>query len=87
MVADRKCTKKIRYNQIFTKKIINMAIKRTVIQVPRGAVQNICQSQGCEKSAVYAALNFTSFSESAARIRQLALSDYGGIKTTKTYFD
>ena len=61
-----------------------MAIRRKIIMVPKGSVEKICQSQGCKKTAVYAALNYTSFSDNAKRIRQLALSAYGGVETTKT---
>jgi hypothetical protein len=57
--------------------------KRTIIIVPRGAVEEICRSQNVGKTTVYAALNYSSFSESAERIRHLALNTYGGIKTQK----
>ena len=63
-----------------------MAKKREVIVVPRGAVGKICQSTGAGKTTVYAALNNTSFSEQAERIRQLALSQFDGVVISKPIF-
>lgn len=58
---------------------------RTVIVLPRGKVKQICKAEGVGKTTVYAALNGTSHSDNAERIRQLALSSYGGMKTKKLY--
>jgi hypothetical protein len=62
-----------------------MAYKRKIIQVPHGAAKRIAKDQKCGLTTVYAALNYTSHSESAERIRRLATTCYGGIETTKTY--
>ena len=63
-----------------------MAIKRKVIKVPKGVVEKICHSQNVGKTTVYAALNYTSNSEDAKLIRQLAVNTYGGIETTQVIF-
>ena len=60
-----------------------MAIRRPTIVMPRGSVEKLCKAEGKGKTSVYAALNFTSFSEEAERIRKVAVSMYGGIKTSK----
>lgn len=63
-----------------------MAIKRKIIKVPKGVVGKICQSQNVGKTTVYAALNYTSNSDDAKLIRQLALNTYGGVETTQVIF-
>lgn len=63
-----------------------MAQKRKIITGPRGMAKKIAKSQKCGLATVYNALNYTSHSESAERIRKIAISDYGGIETTKIYF-
>ena len=60
---------------------------RQVIVVPRGTVGKICQSTGAGKTTVYAALNNTSSSEDAQHIRQLAITEYGGVEISKPIFD
>lgn len=60
-----------------------MAIRRPTIVMPRGSVERLCKAEGKGKTSVYAALNFTSNSEEAERIRKVAISMYGGIRTTK----
>ena len=59
------------------------AILRPIITLPRGTAQKMCQAEGVSKTALYAALNFTSFSDEAERIRKVAISLYGGVKTSK----
>ena len=63
-----------------------MATRRRKIKVPKGAVEMICQSQGCGKTTVYAALNYTSFSEEAKHIRKIAVDTYGGIEVPDVKF-
>ena len=60
-----------------------MAIRRPVIVMPRGAVGKLCKAEGKGKTSVYDALNFTCNSKEAERIRKVAISMYGGIRTTK----
>lgn len=62
-----------------------MAYKRKIIQVPHGAAKKIAKDQKCGLTTVYAALNYTSNSQSAQNIRRLATAIYGGIETTKTF--
>ena len=62
-----------------------MAYKKRIIMVPKGAAKKIAKDQKCGVTTVYAALNYTSHSESAEHIRRLATTIYGGIETTKTY--
>ena len=68
---------------MFINKNIDMAIRRPTIVMPRGSVERLCKAEGKGKTSVYAALNFTSNSEEAERIRKVAVSMYGGIRTTK----
>lgn len=63
-----------------------MAIKRKIIKVPRGVVEKICQARGCGKTTVYAALNYTSFSDEANLIRKEAVSIYGGVELPDVKF-
>lgn len=58
-----------------------MALKREVIRVPKGAIEKLMFDQKAGKSTVYEALAGNRHNENAKRIRQLALSKYGGIKT------
>lgn len=60
-----------------------MASKRTVITLTKGNFEALRKSQGVSRSCIYDALNGSSNSESAQNIRRLALSTYGGVKTTK----
>lgn len=60
-----------------------MAIRRPIITLPRGTAQKMCQAEGVSKTALYAALNFSSFSDEAERLRNVAITMYGGIKTSK----
>ena len=63
-----------------------MPYKRRIIIVPNGVAKKIAKNQKCGLTTVYAALNYTSNSESAQNIRRLATSVYGGVETTKVYF-
>ena len=63
-----------------------MAIKRKIIKVPKGVVEQICQARGCGKTSVYAALNYTSFSDEAKLIRKEAVEIYGGIEIPNVIF-
>ena len=60
-----------------------MAIRRPIIVLPRGKAQQIIAAEGVSKTSLYAALNFTSHSDEAKRIREVAVSLYGGLKTSK----
>jgi len=60
-----------------------MAIKRKHIVVPNGSVEAICKQMNVHKSCVYNALNFTSNSEVAQKIRREALETFGGQMATK----
>jgi hypothetical protein len=63
-----------------------MPIKRKIITVPKGQVENICRSMNVKRATVYNALNYNSNSESAQLIRRLAISTYGGVETSKIIF-
>lgn len=60
-----------------------MATKRRVIVLPRGVAPKICRAEGIGTTTLYAALNGTSNSEQAKRIRKLAVSSYGGVEWSK----
>ena len=60
-----------------------MAVKRTVIVLTKDKFEALRKSQNAGRSQMYNALNYTSNSQSAQNIRRLALSMYGGEKTTK----
>lgn len=60
-----------------------MARTRLTIQLPRGAASRMMRAEGCSKTALYAALNSTSFSDEAKRLRKVALSKYGGVEYKK----
>ena len=49
-------------------------------------MEKICQAQGCGKTTVYNALNYTSYSDNAKLIRKKALSMYGGVEIPKVIF-
>lgn len=61
-------------------------IKREIITVPRGSVEGLCKATNVKKGTVYNALNYTSNSEIAQKIRKLALNEYGGFKIKKPIF-
>ena len=63
-----------------------MPIKRKIITVPKGKIAIICRSMNVKRSTVYNALNYNSNSESAQLIRRLALTQYGGVETSKIIF-
>ena len=60
-----------------------MPKKRTYISVKQGTVQSIMKELNVHRSAVYSALNYSSNSESAQKIRQLALNVFGGVECSK----
>ena len=60
-----------------------MAIKRTVITLTKSNFEALRKSQNISRSCLYDALNGSTNSELAQNIRRLALSIYGGVKTTK----
>lgn len=57
--------------------------KKKIIQVPPENVMKIAEAMRVTKVTVYNALAFRSESESSQIIRKLAMSDYGGVETTK----
>jgi len=61
-----------------------MARKKKIIQIPRKNVGLLAQATLTSETTVYNALAYRSDSESAKKIRRLAISEYGGIETTKT---
>lgn len=63
-----------------------MALKKKVIVLPRGKVNEICKAEGVGKTSVYAAMNYSSNSAEAMRLRKLAVSCYGGVESTKVVF-
>ena len=63
-----------------------MAQKRNVISLRKDQFQKLCNDLQVKRNTVYAALNYTSNSESAQLIRQKAMSIYGGIVTSKAVF-
>ena len=60
-----------------------MATRRTVITLTKSNFEALRKSKNVSRSSVYDALNGSSNSETAQQIRRLALSTYGGVKTTK----
>ena len=56
---------------------------KKIIQVSPENVMKLAEVMRVTKVTVYNALAFRSESESANVIRKLAMSDYGGIETTK----
>ena len=61
-----------------------MVRKKKIIQIPAKNVAILAKTMGVAKVTVWNALAFRSESENAQQIRRLALSDFGGIETTKT---
>ncbi len=61
-----------------------MVRKKKIIQIPRRNVAMLAKATLSSETSVYNALAFRSDSETAQQIRRLALSEYGGIETTKT---
>lgn len=57
--------------------------KKKIIQVSPENVMKLAEVMRVTKVTIYNALAFRSESESAQIIRKLAMSDYGGIETTK----
>lgn len=57
--------------------------KKKIIQVPPENVMKLAKTMRVAKITVYNALAYRSESENAQLIRKLAMSDYGGIETTK----
>lgn len=60
-----------------------MASKRPTIILPRGKADKMCNALKIGRTTLYAALNYTSHSESANLTRQKALKEYGGILINK----
>lgn len=60
-----------------------MSQKVEVISLRKDQFTKLCNELNVKRSAVYNALNHTSNSESAQKIRRLAMSDYGGRITSK----
>jgi hypothetical protein len=60
-----------------------MATKRTVITLTKSNFEALRKSQNVSRSSIYNALSGATNSETAQQIRRLALSTYGGVKTTK----
>ena len=63
-----------------------MAKKLPVIKIKRGTADNICASLKIGKTTLYDALNSKSNSDEAKRTREVVLSKYGGVKTTRVVF-
>ncbi len=62
----------------------NMTRKKKIIQIPPKNVEMLSRMMNVGRVTVYNALAYRSDSENAKLIRQKAISDYGGIETTKT---
>ena len=60
-----------------------MARKKKIIVIPRKNVDALAKRTSSSETSVYNALAYRSDSDNAKLIRNLALSDYGGIETTK----
>lgn len=58
--------------------------KKKIIQIPRKNVGLLAKATLSSETTVYNALAFRSDSTNAQLIRQKALSEYGGVETTKT---
>ena len=61
-----------------------MLRKKKIIQIPRKNVALLAKATLSSETTVYNALAFRSDSENAKLIRSKAVSEYGGIETTKT---
>ena len=58
-----------------------------VIRLPRGTVDKMCRELMIGRTTLYEALNYSSDSPSAKRTRDLAISKYGGVETTRPRFN
>lgn len=58
-------------------------MRRTIITLTKSNFEALRKSQNVSRASVYNALNGSSNSETAQQIRRLALSVYGGVKTTR----
>ena len=63
-----------------------MAKKVPVIKIPRGQADRICMALKIGRTTLYEALNYQSNSDDAKNTREVVLSKYGGVKTTKVIF-
>lgn len=54
-----------------------------IIVIPKGTEKPMCKELNISRTALYAALNFSSQSEKAQKVRDKALADYGGFLTKK----
>ena len=61
----------------------NMIRKKKIIQIPPKNVEMLARIMNVGRVTVYNALAYRSDSENAKLIRQKAISEYGGIETTK----
>lgn len=61
-----------------------MVRKKKIIQIPRKNVGMLAKAMLTSETSVYNALAYRSDSENAKMIRQKAITEYGGIETTKT---
>ena len=61
-----------------------MVRKKKIIQIPRKNVGLLARATLTSETTVYNALAYRSDSENAKLIRQKAISEYGGIETSKT---
>lgn len=60
-----------------------MLTKRKVIMVPPRNIKFLSDDCGVSISSVYAALNFTSYSDISDKVRRLALEKYNGHEVFK----
>lgn len=63
-----------------------MPKKVPVIVIPKGQASKMMRDLKIGRTTLYAALNYTSYSEGAKLTRQKALKEYGGYETTKIRF-
>lgn len=61
-----------------------MVRRKKIIQIPRKNVGMLAKAMLTSETSVYNALAYRSDSENAKMIRQKAITEYGGIETTKT---
>lgn len=54
-----------------------------IIQVPVNMIGKLCNEFSCSKTTVYDALRYHIDSELANAIRQKAMQQYGGVRTSK----
>lgn len=57
------------------------------IKVPHGSVVSMSRSLGCSRNTIYDALCGKTRTEKAQRIRDLAVSEYGGYRCQKVRKD